>query len=80
VERFPVNGYTEYTVTGTLQSGDALDATYDDYGGTLEFNGVPASPVPEASTVSSLGLLLVLGLGGVAVARRRRAAVGGSGA
>ena len=32
-----------------------------------------ASPVPEASSVVSLGLLLLLGLGGVAVSRRRKA-------
>ena len=30
------------------------------------------APVPEASTTVSLGLLLVLGVGGLAVARRRR--------
>lgn len=31
-----------------------------------------AAPVPEASTTVSMGLLLALGLGGVAVARRKR--------
>ena len=31
------------------------------------------APVPEASSLASLGLLLLLGLGGVAVSRRRRA-------
>jgi len=31
------------------------------------------SPVPEASSFVSLGLLLLLGLGGVAVSRRRKA-------
>ncbi len=34
--------------------------------------GVQISPVPEASTTVSLGLLLVLGLGGLAVSKRRR--------
>ncbi len=33
-----------------------------------------AAPVPEASTTVSMGLLLALGLGGVAVARRKRVA------
>ena len=32
-----------------------------------------ASPVPEASSFVSLGLMLALGLGGLAVARRRKA-------
>jgi hypothetical protein len=65
----------EYRLTGTLFNGDALDARYYRYGGgTLEFNGVYA--VPEASSVISLGLL-TLGLGGLAVARRRKAAAGG---
>ena len=36
--------------------------------------GVSAPAVPEASTTASLGLLLALGLGGLAVARRKRAA------
>ena len=31
------------------------------------------APVPEASSVASLGLLLLLGLGGIAVSRRRKA-------
>ncbi len=34
---------------------------------------VTAAPVPEASTTVSLGLLLALGVGGLAVARRKRA-------
>ena len=32
------------------------------------------APVPEASTTASFGLLIVLGLGGVAIARRRKSA------
>ena len=59
-------------VTGTLQDGDSLNALYFDYGGKLSFN----SPVPEVSSVVSLGVLLMLGLGGMAVnARRRKSAV-----
>ena len=30
------------------------------------------APVPEASTTVSLGLLLLLGLGGITVARRKK--------
>ena len=73
------SGFTEtllnpnqYAVTGTLQNGDPLNTIYDDFGGTLEFNGIPAA-VPEASSMVSLGLLLLLGIGGMAVSRRRRA-------
>jgi len=40
---------------------------------TLSFNAAPPA-VPEASTTASFGLLLVLGLGGVMVARRRKQA------
>ena len=36
-----------------------------------QFNGSPA-PVPEASTTVSLGLLLMLGLGGLVIAGKRR--------
>jgi len=41
---------------------------------TLTFTANGAAPVPEASTTARFGLLLVLGLGGVAVARRRKSA------
>ena len=40
--------------------------------GLMAFN---ATPVPEASSIVSLGLLLLLGLGGTAVSRRRKAGV-----
>ena len=63
--------YNEYTVMGILQNGDRLDTTYTDFGGTLLFNGQNASPVPESSSVISLGLLLMLGLGGLALTRAR---------
>ena len=42
-------------------------------GPTLTYTAGNA-PVPEASTTASFGLLLVLGLGGVAIARRRKSA------
>ena len=40
----------------------------------LRLTAVPVPVVPEASTTVSLGLLLMLGLGGTVVARRRRKA------
>ena len=68
-----------YTISGTLQGNQSpfTAGFYAPSTGTLEFNGIaavrgaPASnPVPEASTIISLGLLLMLGLGAVAVKRR----------
>lgn len=41
---------------------------------TLTYTANTGAPVPEASTTTSFGLLLILGLGGVAVARRRKQA------
>lgn len=38
----------------------------------VKTNAAPA--VPEASTTASYGLLLALGIGGLAIARRRKAA------
>ena len=65
----PQGSILQYNVTGTLQDGTAINATYDFLGGNLIFS----SPVPEASSVMSLGILLVLGLGGLAVSARRKA-------
>ena len=64
-------GYKEYQLAGTLQNGDLLNAPYYDYGGTI--NLYPSAAVPEASSVVSLGLLLVLGLGGIVINRRCKA-------
>ena len=44
----------------------------NDFG--VEISYVPSAPVPEASTTISLGLLLVFGMGGLAVSIRRRKA------
>ncbi len=67
-----------YTVSGTLQQ-DRTPFTAEwivPGGGTLEFNGLPAvpgaAPVPEASTVVSLGLLL-FGTAWLAFKRRKTA-------
>lgn len=54
------NGY----ITGYCKSSAGV---YSAYLLTPNFN-----PVPEASSVTSLGLLLALGLGGFAVSRRRK--------
>ena len=62
-------------VTGTLSDGETLNAQYtnSDGKGFLDFNGIAAVPeaVPEASTTVSLSLLLVLGAGGLILAKRR---------
>ena len=68
-------GFDDYSVTGTLQDGTALNVLYGNNSGTLLFNGQPAVPiaaVPEASTIVSLGLLLALGVGGMVSARKKR--------
>ena len=57
------------TITGNLLDNIGSSTfTYNVIGGTLDIN----SPVPEASTTISFGLLLALGLGGVIAARKRR--------
>jgi hypothetical protein len=38
----------------------------------LAFGPLPSAPVPEASTTVSLGLLLMLGIGGIVMAARKR--------
>ena len=68
------SNYTEYSITGTLYSGDVVNSTYFDYGGTLEFNNRVPPAIPEASTTVSLGLLLALGMGGLVVSARRKRA------
>ncbi len=50
-----------------------IDSIYGSSGGLNELQvfGAPAA-VPEASTTASLGLLLTLGLGGLAIAKKRK--------
>lgn len=62
-----VNGF----VTGTLQDNSAIDAPFTGNPDFLFFNGKSSSPVPEASTTVSFGLLLAFGL--VVAARKKRA-------
>lgn len=66
------------TISAILENGDVLNTTFLD-SGTINLNigtppVLPPAAVPEASTTVSLGLLLMLGVGGVLVARRKRAA------
>ncbi len=61
-------------LSGFLSDGTPVTGFYEasqSKGGTLEFNG---APVPEASSLVSLGLLLALGSGGMVIAARRRKA------
>ena len=63
-----------FDLSGTLSDGTAVNAFYEigqSAGGKLEFNNQLAAPVPEASTMVSLSLLLMLGLGGMAVAKKK---------
>ena len=46
---------------------------FPDYVGSYTLKVTNASPVPESSSYVSLGLLLLLGLGGVVISRRRKA-------
>ena len=65
------------TYFGTFAVTGGADGSAQDTVASQDFSVQVTSgsaPVPEASSVASLGLLLALGLGGVAVARRRKAA------
>ncbi len=51
------------------------DGSYNDgYADNLSLVLTPAAAVPEASTTVSFGLLLALGLGGVVIAKKKKAA------
>ena len=66
-----------FQLIGLLSDGETLNAQYTQAGphSTLEFNGMAATPtpVPEASTVASLGGMLLLGGAGLALRARKRA-------
>ena len=69
--------YTQYSFTA-VATGTSSVLQFDGFQNPSAFflddiSVTDAAPVPEASSVVSLGLLLVLGLGGVAVSRRRKA-------
>ena len=59
-----------YGISGTLADGESFNTRFSGLG-TINFNLPAPAAVPEASTTVSLGLLLTLGLGGVALAKRR---------
>ena len=59
------------TTPGTFGAGVVVASGLDGPSG-LAFGPLSAPAVPEASTTVSLGLLLALGLGGLAAARKRR--------
>lgn len=65
---------TTATTAATFFGSTASAATTPGNAPVLSFNATSSSPVPEASTTASFGLLLALGLGGIAVARRRKQA------
>ncbi len=71
--------YTHYVFNVTASSaftGLAFSADNDNVNviGLDDISVTPGSaPVPEASTTASLGLMLALGLGGVLVARKKKA-------
>lgn len=73
--------FTQYTFSG-LTTANAFSAlSFSSVGsltsGTLELDDiiVTSSPVPEASTSVSLGVLLMLGLGAVFAAKRKSASI-----
>jgi len=60
---------------GTISVGQfSLQAGNNPFLGSTPMEIIVAPAVPEASTVVSMGLMLALGLGGLAVTRRRHAA------
>ena len=63
------------TISAILENGDVLNTTFLDSGAINLNIGTPPPAVPEASTTVSLGLLLALGVGGIAFAARRKSAV-----
>lgn len=82
---FTLSSARESLLLQSLAAGDVKIAIGTNSATTAQFDGLgfqatptltlnASAPVPEASTTASFGLLLVLGLGGVAVARRRKSA------
>ena len=67
-------GSTAMQITGIADSGEIAGFYTDAAGSQLGFIANPAAAVPEASSVVSLGLLLMLGAGGVCVAKKRKVA------
>lgn len=68
-----LDGSAAMQITGITDSGEIAGFYTNADGATLGFVATPAA-VPEASSVVSLSLLLMLGVGGVVVAKRRKLA------
>lgn len=64
---------SSFTLTANRTAGDTASTTFIPIDG-FQIVGTSAAPVPEASTTISFGLLLALGLGGFAVARKKAVA------
>lgn len=67
-------GSAAMQITGITDSGEIAGFYTNADGATLGFTALPAA-VPEASSVTSLSLLLLLGMGGIYASKRRKAVV-----
>ncbi len=71
----PVGGETAYVLAGTLQNSQSITGdTIEVFQGATMFSFTTSAAVPEVSTTVSFGLLLMLGLGGMAAAARKKKA------
>ena len=68
----PGSGFELESAAGISDTGFITGYGYNSSGQINAFLLRPNAPVPEASSVVSLGLLLVLGMGGLVVAARRK--------
>ncbi len=73
-EVFGPNKISNIVISSVSDTNNSTPADNDFYFGSLKSYD---SPVPEASTTVSLGLLLMLGVGGAAFSARRKAANAG---
>ena len=72
-------GFTLTEATGISNTGFIVGYSTSASTGLREgFLLTPEAPVPEASSIVSLGALLLLGLGGLALSVRRRKAASGA--
>ena len=82
IQTFQVPTGAQFLLLGIgadIELNDNSDAANDVTGFRVHvFDNAPVPAVPEAPTTASLGLLLALGLGGVAVARRRKGSASAS--
>jgi hypothetical protein len=62
--------FAPFGISGTLADGEIFNINLSGLG-TIDFNLPAPAAVPEASTTVSLGLLLMLGAGGLVLAKRR---------